>query len=798
MNSAKMKIADTKLKKTFIVVVVSMITAVVVVILLISPITKYLVEKYSEKYSGRQIKMSWIYVNPFTGYIHISNLKIFESKKLPSFKNTDSIFFSAKGVSADFSLLKLLSKTIEISEINLDQPKGTIMQNTRDLNFSDLIKLFTPKKPSTTPAKFNFSILKISIKDGIFYYHDIVTPIDYFIKGVNIESAGKQWNVDTMAAKFSFLSGPGNGSIKGHFSINFKNLDYRLSAIADKFDLNIFEQYLKVLVNYGGFRANLDADIKAKGNFRDQENLTLRGMIGINDFHFGKNPEDDYASFDKLVLQMQEVSPKDHTYLFDSISLSHPYLKYERYDHLDNLETMFGKNGSNISAAYAEDARFNLILKIADYIKVLVKNFLQSYYKVNRIAIYNGDIKFNDFAVNEKFSVSLNPLFIIADSIDKNHKRLVVTLKSDIKPYGNVTVDLSINPNNPGDFDGRYHLQQVPVSVFNPYMITYTSFPMDRGSIEFTGTWHVRDGTIQSVNHLLVIGPRVGKRQKNANNSWIPTPFITFLIRQEGKVIDYEIPVTGSLKNPNFHIVHLALVTLGNLFIRTDTFSYRTQVKNLENEIEKSLILKWDIRQCTFNEKQERFVNKLADFLKDNPDASITVYPFPYAEKEMEYIQFYEAKKKFFVVSKNLKAGFISENDSLKIVQMSIKDSLFGRFLNKNTDHDLIFTIQEKCSNIVGLANTTAKFNLLNKEREDAFMLTFNKESLVSRVKMHRPENNIPFNGFSYYKIVYKGDLPKSLIRAYRQLHELIKEPRKKEIAKKEGKNNIALKETKN
>lgn len=771
-----MKIADTKLKRTFIVVVVSLITAVVVVILLISPITKYLVEKYSEKYSGRQIKMSWIYVNPFTGYIHISNLKIFESKKLSAFKNTDSIFFSAKGVSADFALLKLLSTTIEISEIILDQPKGTIMQSTRELNFSDLIKLFTPKKPSTTPAKFHFTILKISIKDGIFYYHDIVTPIDYFIKGVNIESAGKQWNADTIAAKFSFLSGPGSGSIKGHFSINFKNLDYRLSAIADKFDLNIFEQYLKVLVNYGSFRANLDADIKSKGNFRDQENLTLRGMVGINDFHFGKNPDDDYASFDKLVLQMQEVSPKDHKYLFDSVSLSHPYFKYERYDHLDNLETMFGKNGSNISAAYEENARFNLILKIADYIKVLVKNFLQSYYKVNRIAIYHGDIKYNDFAVSEKFSVSLNPLFIIADSIDKNHKRLVVALKSGIKPYGNVTVDLSINPGNAGDFDGRYRLQRVPVSVFNPYMITYTSFPMDRGSIEFTGTWHVRDGTIQSFNHLQIIGPRVGKRQKNANNSWIPSPFITFLIRQEGKVIDYEIPVTGSLKNPNFHIVHLALVTLGNLFGRSDTFSNRTQIKNLENEIEKSLTLKWDMRQCTFNRKQEKFVNNLAGFLKDNPDASIAVYPLTYAEKEMEHIQFYEAKKKYFVTSKNLNAAFISENDSLRIVQMSIKDSLFGRFLDKNTDHELVFTVQEKCSNLVGLANATTKFNLLNKEREDVFMLTFNKESLVSRVKMHRPENNIPFNGFSYYKIVYKGELPESLVKSYRKMNELNRE----------------------
>jgi len=109
-----MKIADTRLKKIVIIVICSIILTVVLVISLLSPIAKHLIEKYSVKYSGRQITMDWIYINPFTGYVHISNLKIYESKKLPSFKEGDSIFFSAKGVSANFAMLKLLSKTIEI------------------------------------------------------------------------------------------------------------------------------------------------------------------------------------------------------------------------------------------------------------------------------------------------------------------------------------------------------------------------------------------------------------------------------------------------------------------------------------------------------------------------------------------------------------------------------------------------------------------------------------------------------------------------------------------------------------
>lgn len=52
-----MKVADTKLKKA-IIAALGLITVLdVLVTALISPLTKFLVEKYGEKYLGRQIRM---------------------------------------------------------------------------------------------------------------------------------------------------------------------------------------------------------------------------------------------------------------------------------------------------------------------------------------------------------------------------------------------------------------------------------------------------------------------------------------------------------------------------------------------------------------------------------------------------------------------------------------------------------------------------------------------------------------------------------------------------------------------
>jgi hypothetical protein len=494
-----------------------------------------------------------------------------------------------------------------------------------------------------------------------------------------------------------------------------------------------------------------------------------------------------------LVIKIDELSPKNHLYLFDSLSLSQPFFKFEQYDYLDNLQMMFGKKGVNISAAKADPARFNLIIQIADYVKVLAKNFFRSNYKINKLAIYNGCFQFNDYSLSEKFSIEVNPLFVFADSINKNHKRVAVSFKSGIQPYGDVSVNLSINPKDSADFDMQYNLQKLPASALNPYLITYTSYPLDRGTIELNGTWNVRNGKIKSDNHLLLIDPRVSRRSKNKDTKWIPTPLFMSIIRENGNYIDYEIPITGNLKNPKFHLLGAITDILGNIVIKPPTTLYRVQVKNTENEIEKSLILKWEMRQSALLLKQEKFINKMAGFLEENPEAIIAVYPMQYAEKEKEYIQFFEAKKKYFLLSNDKKAQFFSESDSQKVEKMSVKDSLFVQYLNKQLQDTMLFTIQDKCIKFISQNSINDKFKLMNKAREDAFMLQFKKKGLENRVKMHPGENSVPYNGFSFYKIVYQGELPKYLIRAFNQMNEYNNEYPRKKYEERREKNKEAL-----
>lgn len=760
-------------------------SVLIVIFATLSYIAEYLIEKYDVKYTGREIEMDWMFINIFTGYVHFDDLKIYEYQ-------SDSVFFKADGLNVDVSLSKLFSKTYEITEVTLNKPWARIIRNKKAFNFDDLIERFSPDStevPDTTKPPVHLNVLNLKINDGEFHYieHDI--PVNYFVKEVNIESPGYRWDEDLVDARFALRNGPGSGNIHGEANFNLATMDYKAGIVIDTFDLQIFEQYLKDLANYGTLRAFLDLDVKASGNATDQTNFMASGMVKVNDIHFGKNPKEDYASVEQIHLQMRELNPAHYRYIFDSAIVKKPYFKYERYDNgLDNIQTMFGRGGSTLKAAQAAEDRgekFNLILEIADFIEVLAQNFLHSYYRAGRVAIYDADVRFNDYTLAEKFALAANPLSIVADSLDKNSKRMQATLRTSLVPAGNIYVRASVNPANFKDFDIAYHAQRIPVAAFNPYLVSFTSFPADRGTVELKGNWDVDNGRIDSKNNLLLLDPRFSQRLKKAGIQWIPMRFILSILRSRGNVIDYDVPISGNLNDPQFDLWDIIGDVLVNIFVKPPSLGYILKTRNTERELEKSLTLKWETRNNTLRPVQRRFMDRIGDFLVENPEASITVQPLMFTEKEKEAILFFEAKKKFFL-AKN-KSKVLTSADSLAVDQMSIRDSFFIAHLNRHVGKRMLFTLQEKCLSFVGADAVNTRYAELLAAREKNFRSYFVEKGVNGRIRITKPVNDIPFNGFSYYKIDYKGDFPEKLLSAYYDMNDLNKtRPRRKYEEKRE------------
>lgn len=753
------------ISRTLIGLLIGVIVFVVLVIVFISPITKYLIENYSEKYTGRKIKLSWCYVNPFTGYVHFSDLKVYEEK-------SDSIFFATKSISVNFEVLKAIGKTYEIGSLTIEEPYAKIIQDHDYFNFNDLVKKFASKEPKdTTKPPVHFNLLNVKISGGEFHYIERSIPVNYFVKEVNVSMDGMRWNVDTMMGTYALQNGPGSGSIRGTYMFNKGNMDFRATSVIKRFDLFLIEQYLKDIANYGTFTALLDANIKGSGNVKDSlMGLQAQGFLAVSDFHFGKTRKEDYASFKQFAINMIDVSPRNFKYIIDTVMLDEPYFKYEKYDYLDNVQRMFGKGGANYKEVKGDATKFNLIVVAARFVNELAKNFLQSYYKIKRVGLYDGNIVFNDFSPREKFSIAANPLNIRIDSMDKNYRWMNIRMNTGLKPYGSIAVGVKINPNDYGDFLIDYDVNKIPLSIANPYLLSFTSFPIDRGTISLNGKWVVKDSAINSDNRLLVLDPDHGKRVKKKDTKWIPIPLLLSIVRAPSNAIDFDIPIRGNLKNPKFVVKDAIMDVLTNLFVKPPLTPYLVRTRQVETEVEKYLTLKWETNQTELRPNQEKFLKRIAKFLKKNPEAALTVEPFVYKDKEKEYLLFFAAKKHYYTKGKEVS---LSEKDSLFVDKMSIKDSCFLAYLHFAIKDTLLFTVQEKCRALVGDVVVNKAFKKLEDTRERVFYSYFDSTNIAGRLTLKPDEYGVPFNGYSYYRIRYKGEIPEDLREAFEDMMEI-------------------------
>ncbi len=766
-----------RVKRTLLYTTGILVLIVILIIVFLSPIVKYLVEKYDVQYTGREITMDFAVVNPLTGYIYFNDIRIHELK-------SDSVFFYSNGLGIDFALQKLFSKTYEITNLRLDGTKTIVVQSRDNYNFDDLVAKLNSAPKDTTLPPVHFNLLDIKIRDSEFHFRDSLIPVNYFVKNLDITSEGVRWDNDSINADFSFESGIGSGTMEGHLSANLATKKYMLALKVNKFDLNIINQYLKDLTNYGTFRAFLDADFTSTGSTENDEDFTLKGNFMLSDFHFGKTRTEDYASFKRLAVGITELSPSKYIFHGDSLILDRPFFRYEKYDSLDNLQTMFGEDGSNITAAQADSAQFNMIIEIADFVKDISRYFFDSHYKINRLAVNNANLEYNDYSLTEKFSMALDPFTIYADSIDKNHKIVQLTLKGDVKPYGEAAAYIDIHPRDSNTFDLNYIFDNMSLPMFNPYTIASTSFPFDRGRVKANGDWKVRQGNIDSYNHLVILDPRLTKKLRNKETPSIPMRLVLALTREQGNVIDYEIPIKGDLKDPKFKIGDVITDILENIFVKPVRTNYRVHVKHVESEIEKSLSLKWPMRKSTLLDSQEKFIEKMSEFLKENPEASIDIYPQQFEAKEKEYILLFEARKRYYIHEFNKTPQTFNEEDSAEVEKMSVKDKAFEYYIHANIKDSLKFTIQEKCAQLISKEEVNRKYAQLLQQRKIKFLNFFTGLDVNKQIHFHASKDVIPFNGFSFFKISYSGELPKSLEKAYNEIDDLNEKPPREKFRK--------------
>ncbi|MGI4777520.1 MAG: DUF748 domain-containing protein [Janthinobacterium lividum] len=247
------------------------------------------------------------------------------------------------------------------------------------------------------------------------------------------------------------------------------------------------------------------------------------------------------------------------------------------------------------------------------------------------MSLVNGKIDFTDLFVKPNYSADLSELTgkLSAFALQPGAKPESADLELHGKAQQTAALDIvgKINPlARPLELDITARMRDLDLAPLTPYAVRYAGHGIERGKLSMDVTYKIlAEGRLAATNKLVLNQLRFGEEVKGAPNS-LPVRLAVALLADRNGVIDVDLPISGSLNDPQFSIGSLIFKALGNLIVKavTSPFTLLTGGLGGGSGGEASAIA-FDAGSATLTASASESLDKIAKALTDRPALQMTV-----------------------------------------------------------------------------------------------------------------------------------------------------------------------------
>lgn len=196
---------------------------------------------------------------------------------------------------------------------------------------------------------------------------------------------------------------------------------------------------------------------------------------------------------------------------------------------------------------------------------------------VGPISLLHGRVLFSDRFIQPNYSADLSELNGTLSQFSSQPKDGVVQLADlDLRgrAEGTATLEITgkINPlAQPLALDIRGKVRDLDLPPLTAYSVKYAGYGIERGKLSMDVNYTVQpDGQLTASNNLVLNQLTFGEKVEGAPNS-LPVKLAVALLADRNGVIDINLPITGSLNDPQFRIGAVVWKVITNLVAKAIT-----------------------------------------------------------------------------------------------------------------------------------------------------------------------------------------------------------------------------------
>ncbi len=175
---------------------------------------------------------------------------------------------------------------------------------------------------------------------------------------------------------------------------------------------------------------------------------------------------------------------------------------------------------------------------------------------VGTVLIEDGVADFADQSIQPNFATQIQGLTgrVVGLSSDPN-SRAEVTLNGSVERYAPVTVSGQVNLLSATAYtDLAMTFRNMELTTFNPYSGKFAGYSIVQGKLTTELRYHVENRKLTAQHHVVLDQLEFGAATESKQAVPLPIKLAVALLKDRNGVIDINLPVTGSLDDPNFRV----------------------------------------------------------------------------------------------------------------------------------------------------------------------------------------------------------------------------------------------------
>ncbi len=193
--------------------------------------------------------------------------------------------------------------------------------------------------------------------------------------------------------------------------------------------------------------------------------------------------------------------------------------------------------------------------------------------QLGRITLEGGDIDYTDDFIKPNYTANVTDIAGKVGSFGTGSTAPAeVAVQGQINGSAPLDIYGSVNPLAPMAFvDIRAKANGVELTGLTPYSATYAGYPIVKGTLTVDVHYILDQQKLTAENHIFINQLTFGDRVENSTATNLPVRMAVSLLKNSRGEIDLNVPISGSLSDPQFSLGGVILHAFMNLLIKAAT-----------------------------------------------------------------------------------------------------------------------------------------------------------------------------------------------------------------------------------